>query len=142
VGRVPLCCAVLAFLGSISCGPKGFSPSEYQAAQAATDAIKRMYEYVDKGSIYYEERKRDAENALAAFPDAPENSIPKKALFKTSAGTCIMEISLYRTELELASRPRKRTKAEAEMADYDFKQAYYQAAKCVKELPSLLPIKE
>jgi hypothetical protein len=134
-------CIIIAALGSpIACtrGPKGLNGPGYLAAQKAIDAINRAYEYREKGAMYYEPRLLDAQRSVSEIP-ATDDARPE-GQFKTEAKTCVSILQIYRLKLEtdaLESQNR-RTKAEAAMADYELKQSYYEAAKCVRDLPAVL----
>lgn len=129
---------VVASLGLIACGPKGLSTSGYLAGQKAIDAINRVFEYREKGAMYYEPRFLDAQKAVSEIP-AIDDASPE-GQFKMEASTCVTILQVYRLHLENdARRSRNReTKAEGEMADYETNQKYYEAAKCVRDLPPLL----
>jgi hypothetical protein len=127
-------------LWSVACtrGPKGLSGPGYLAAQRAIDAINRAYEYREKGAMYYEPRFLDAQRSVSEIPSLDDAS--PEGQFKMEAKTCVSTLEIYRLKLEtdaLESQNR-RTKAEAAMADYELKQSYYEAAKCVRDLPGLL----
>lgn len=126
--RVAVC--VVASLGLIACGPKGLSDAGYVAAQKAVDAINRAYEYRDKGAIYYEPRYLDAQRAVSDIPALDETG--PEARFKGAATACVMRLEGYRLTLDL------RLRLEDEQTKHDLDGSYYEAAKCVRDLPGVL----
>jgi hypothetical protein len=114
--------------------PKRLSGPGYLASQKAVDAINRAYEYRDEGEVRYDPRFLDAQRAVSEIPSLDDAS--PEELFKTETTTCLLLLKGYRLQLE--SKARGGTKAEAAMADYEMNQSYYETTKCVRSLPGEL----
>jgi hypothetical protein len=105
------------------------SDAGYLAAQKAIDATKRAYEYRDHESMDYEPRLLDAQKAISDIP-VLKNEGPE-FVFKLDAGTCVSRLETYRLAVEADTRSLGKPGP-------DTNRAYYEVAKCVQDLPSVL----
>jgi hypothetical protein len=121
-------CLVATF-GFVACGKKGMSDAGYLAAQKAIDAITRAYEYRDNGPLYYEPRLLDAQKAVSGIPVLKDEG--PEFQFKMEAETCVTLLHTYRLAVETDEWALGK-------AGPDSGRTYYEVAKCVRDLPSVL----
>jgi hypothetical protein len=96
------CVLVLSVLALSAChktvGPKGLNPETYDAVVRAADALDRLNERRDAGSLLYEPRYLDAEKAvgdLGHIPIVTVADIPPNS----TAQVCLIAFRTYRSEL-------------------------------------------